>query len=180
MIAVFIIGGILVVGAIIAGMVLLHRKKQEPVAPNPPEQTPAESPKPAPKPRTQKPEPKKVRPTLKDRPAPTDIFLIHLDAVLERNLSNPNLTVEQLTNEMTMGRTVFFIKLKNLTGMSPVEYIRETRIKKAAEMLEKEDLTIMEITYKVGMSDSRYFAKCFKNTYGVTPTEYRQQAKKKK
>ena len=52
MIAVFIIGGILVVGAIIAGMVLLHRKKQEPVAPNPPEQTPAESPKPAPKPRT--------------------------------------------------------------------------------------------------------------------------------
>jgi AraC-like DNA-binding protein len=47
-------------------------------------------------------------------------------------------------------------------------------------MLEKEDLTIMEITYRVGMSDSRYFAKCFKNTYGVTPTEYRQQAKKQK
>ena len=79
-----------------------------------------------------------------------------------------------------MGRTVFFIKLKNLTEMSPVEYIRETRIKKAAQLLEKDDLTIMEITYRVGMSDSRYFSKCFKNTYGVTPTEYRQQAKKQK
>lgn len=180
MIAVYIIGGILAVGAIIAGTVLVLRKKQEPIAPNPTEQTPKESARPAPKPRTQKPEPKKVRPTLKDRPAPTDIFLIHLDAVLERNLSNPDLTVEQLTNEITMGRTVFFIKLKNLTGMSPVEYIRETRVKKAAQMLEKEDLTIMEIAYKVGMSDSRYFSKCFKNTYGVTPTEYRQQAKEQK
>ena len=180
MIAVYIIGGILAVGAIIAGMVLLHRKKQEPVAPNPPEETSKESARPAHKPHTKQPNPKKVRATLKDRLAPTDIFLIHLDAVLERNLSNPDLTVEQLTNEMAMGRTVFFIKLKNLTEMSPVEYIRETRIKKAAQLLEKDDLTIMEITYRVGMSDSRYFSKCFKNTYGVTPTEYRQQAKKQK
>ena len=76
---------------------------------------------------------------------------------------------------MGMGRTVFFNKLKSLTGLSPVEFIREMRIKRAAQLLEERRYNITEVTYMVGMNDSRYFAKCFKNTYGVTPSEYRRK-----
>jgi AraC-like DNA-binding protein len=55
-----------------------------------------------------------------------------------------------------------------------VEFIREIRIKRAAQLLEERKYNITEVTYMVGLNDSRYFAKCFKNTYGVTPTEYRR------
>jgi len=76
---------------------------------------------------------------------------------------------------MALGRTVFFNKLKGLTGLSPVEYIRDVRIKRAAELLLDGRYNITEVTYMVGMNDSRYFAKCFKTAYGVTPTEYKKQ-----
>jgi AraC-like DNA-binding protein len=62
-----------------------------------------------------------------------------------------------------------------MTGLSPVEFIREIRIKRAAQLLESGDYNITEITYMVGMNDSRYFSKCFKNTYGMTPSEYKRQ-----
>ena len=84
------------------------------------------------------------------------------------------LTLDELVDQMVMGRNVFFNKLKSLTGLSPVEFIREMRIKRAAQLLEEHKYNITEVTYMVGMNDSRYFAKCFKNTYGVTPTEYRR------
>jgi len=82
--------------------------------------------------------------------------------------------VDELVDEMGMGRTVFFNKLKNMMGMSPVEFIREMRIKRAAQLLEEQRYNITEVTYMVGMNDSRYFAKCFKNTYGVTPSDFRK------
>jgi AraC-like DNA-binding protein len=94
---------------------------------------------------------------------------------MEKQMDNNTLTVDELVDEMGMGRTVFFNKLKNMTGLSPVEFIREMRIKRAAQLLEERQYNITEVTYMVGMNDSRYFAKCFKNTYGVTPSEYRRQ-----
>ena len=100
--------------------------------------------------------------------------------VMERQLDNNTLTVDELVEEMGMGRTVFFNKLKSMTGLSPVEFIREMRIKRAAQLLEERQYNITEVTYMVGMNDSRYFAKCFKNTYGVTPSEYRRAALERK
>ena len=55
-----------------------------------------------------------------------------------------------------------------------MEFIREVRIKRAAQLLEMGHYNVTEITYMVGMNDSRYFAKCFKNAFGVTPTEYKK------
>ena len=107
---------------------------------------------------------------------PGDAFLAKLLNVMEKQMDNNTLTVDELVEEMGMGRTVFFNKLKNLTGLSPVEFIREMRIKRAAQLLEEQRYNITEVTYMVGMNDSRYFAKCFKNTYGVTPSEYRRTA----
>ena len=109
-----------------------------------------------------------------DEPIPGDAFLAKLLAVMEKQMDNNTLTVDELVDEMGMGRTVFFNKLKSMTGLSPVEFIREIRIKRAAQLLEERKYNITEVTYMVGMNDSRYFAKCFKNTYGVTPSEYRK------
>ena len=112
--------------------------------------------------------------TKNDEDLPGDTFLAKLLNIMEKQLDNNTLTVDELVDEMGMGRTVFFNKLKNMTGLSPVEFIREMRIKRAAKLLEDPKYNITEVTYMVGMNDSRYFAKCFKTTYGVTPSEYRK------
>ena len=104
-----------------------------------------------------------------------DSFLAKLLNIMDKQMDNNTLTVDELVDDMGMGRTVFFNKLKSLTGLSPVEFIREMRIKRAAQLLEQKNYNITEVTYMVGMNDSRYFAKCFKATYGMTPSEYRKQ-----
>ncbi|MCM1481040.1 MAG: response regulator [Paludibacter sp.] len=104
-----------------------------------------------------------------------EAFLAKLMDFMERNMDNSDLVVEDMVNEMNLGRTVFFNKLKGLTGLSPVEFIREVRIKRAAQLLETGTYNITEITYMVGMNDSRYFSKCFKAIYGMTPSEYKKK-----
>ncbi len=106
-----------------------------------------------------------------------DDFMSRLMSVMESNISNGSFTVEQLCSLAGFGRTVFFNKLKSLTGLSPNEYIREVRLKRAAQLLQIGDYTVSQITYMVGMNDSRYFSKCFKQKYNMTPTEYRESAK---
>ncbi len=107
--------------------------------------------------------------------SPNDIFIAKLMDFMERNMDNNDLIVEDMVSEMALGRTVFFNKLKSLTGLSPVEFIREVRIKRAAQLLKSGTYNITEITYMVGMNDSRYFSKCFKAVYGMTPTEYKKR-----
>ena len=121
----------------------------------------------------------RMEPQKADEQVPGDAFLAKLLDVMNRQMDNNTLTVDELVDEMSMGRTVFFNKLKSMTGLSPVEFIREMRIKRAAQLLEERKYNITEVTYMVGMNDSRYFAKCFKNTYGVTPSEYRRAALEK-
>ena len=121
----------------------------------------------------------RLEPQKGDEPLPGDTFLAKLLDVMNKQLDNNTLTVDDLVDEMSMGRTVFFNKLKSMTGLSPVEFIREMRIKRAAQLLEERKYNITEVTYMVGMNDSRYFAKCFKNTYGITPSEYRKAALEK-
>jgi len=102
-------------------------------------------------------------------------FMGRLMSVMEKNISNGSFSVEQFCSIAGYGRTVFFNKLKSLTGLSPNEYIREVRIKRAAQLLEVGEYTVSQITYMVGMNDSRYFSKCFKQRYHMTPTEYREK-----
>ncbi len=115
-------------------------------------------------------EPKEVK-----KQSPNDVFIAKLMDFMERNMENNDLVVEDMVNEMALGRTVFFNKLKSLTGLSPVEFIREVRIKRAAQLLKAGTYNITEITYMVGMNDSRYFSKCFKAVYGMTPSEYKKK-----
>jgi YesN/AraC family two-component response regulator len=104
-----------------------------------------------------------------------EIFMAKLLNFMEKNIDNSELTVDDLVSEMAYGRTVFFNKLKGLTGLAPIEFVRQVRIKRAAQLLKSGQYNISQITYMVGMSDSRYFSKCFKKVYGVTPSEFKKE-----
>ena len=110
--------------------------------------------------------------------SPDEQFLQRLQQYMLNNIDNNSITVDDLVKEMSLGRTVFFNKLKGLTGLSPVEYIRNIRLRHAAELLMDERNNVTDVTYMIGMNDPRYFAKCFKSVYGITPSEYRKQARK--
>lgn len=80
-------------------------------------------------------------------------------------------------NAVCLGRTTFFLKLKSLVGMSPVEFLRHIRIQHAEELVAKTSDSFSQIAYAVGFNDSRYFGKCFKKQTGMTPSEYRERRK---
>lgn len=102
-------------------------------------------------------------------------FMESLLEAMERNMDNGKLVVDDLVNELSVSRSVFFKKLKMLTGMAPIEFVKEMRVKRAAQLIETGDYTMSQITYMVGFNDPRYFSKCFKQHYGMTPTEYREE-----
>ena len=105
-----------------------------------------------------------------DSPASEDMNLAERfrDIVLE-NISAPELSVEMISEKMGMSRTQLYRKVKALTGSTPVEIIRITRLKKAERMLATTDKTISEVAYDVGFSSQSYFTKCFKEYFGRTP-----------
>jgi len=102
-------------------------------------------------------------------------FMDKLIRLMEKQIDNGDLMVDDLAKELAVSRSVFFKKLKALTGLAPIEFIREMRIKRAVQLMESGDYSITEISEMVGINDSRYFSKCFKRVYGMTPTEYKEQ-----
>ena len=92
---------------------------------------------------------------------------------LEKNLSVTDIAVEDLCSVSGFNYFLLNKKLKTLIGLSPLEFIREFRIQRAAKLISEENISMKEIAYMVGFSDSRYFSKCFKKKYGVTPSEYK-------
>ena len=104
-------------------------------------------------------------------------FIDKVMETIEKHLDNGDLMVEDIANEVNMSRSVFFKKLKTLTGLSPVEFLREIRMKRAAQLIETDEYNMAQIAYMVGLNDSHYFSKCFKQQYGMTPTEYKESRK---
>ncbi len=100
--------------------------------------------------------------------------------VMEQNIDNSSLTVEELVSTIGIGRSVFFKKLKSLTGLAPIEFIREVRVKRAAQLIETGEYTISQVTYLVGCNDPHYFSRIFKQRFGLTPSEYRDKHAKQK
>lgn len=101
-------------------------------------------------------------------------FAEKLNLVLEKNMSNADFSVDDFARLMKVGRTIFYKKVKGITGYSPNEYIRIIRMKKAAELLQTDELTISEVSYKVGINDPFYFSKCFKAQFGVAPSVFQK------
>ncbi|HMF72781.1 MAG TPA: AraC family transcriptional regulator, partial [Flavitalea sp.] len=93
-------------------------------------------------------------------------------AVVEKNISNSDFSVEELSRELYMSRVGLYKKLLSLTGKTPIEFIRIIRLKRAAQLLEKSQLSISEIAYEVGFNNPKYFAKYFKTQFGMLPSQY--------
>lgn len=94
---------------------------------------------------------------------------------VEENLTDTQLSVENLSRHVGMSRSSLYNKLLQLTGQTPVEFIRSVKLDKAAALLEKSDLTIAQIAYSVGFSTPNYFSKSFKEKFNVLPSEYRNR-----
>ena len=102
-------------------------------------------------------------------------FMDKLVELMEKNMDNGELVVDDLVSELAVSRSVFFKKLKTLTGLAPIEFIKEMRMKRAVQLIETGEFNMTQISYMVGINDPRYFSKCFKAQVGMTPTEYRDK-----
>ncbi len=118
-------------------------------------------------------EPKRVTITSAD-----EDFVQRILASIEVIMSNAEYSVEEVGLDVGMSRMQLYRKLKALTGQSANEFIRSIRLKRAAQLLEQNQLTVAEITYEVGFNDLQYFRECFKKLFGVTPSEYTQKNNK--
>jgi ligand-binding sensor domain-containing protein/signal transduction histidine kinase/DNA-binding response OmpR family regulator len=99
-------------------------------------------------------------------------FLTKLMAYIEINIANSNLSVDDLGKAVGMSRATLYRKVKGLTNQTALEFIRDLRIKRAAQLLEQNKFNVSEVAYLVGFIDVDYFRKCFKEKYGFTPKEY--------
>jgi YesN/AraC family two-component response regulator len=106
-----------------------------------------------------------------------DKFLQKVLNYVHDNIDNPQLSVEALSAHTSMSRASLYNKLLELTGMSPVDFIRSVKLEKAAGLLEKSDKSISEIAYETGFANPNYFTKVFKAKYQMTPSEYIQSHK---
>lgn len=93
---------------------------------------------------------------------------------LADHLSNPMLSVDDMAEAMGYRRTVFYKRVKALTGQTPADYLKTLRMNRAAELLKEETVTVAEVCYQVGISDPHYFAKIFKQQFGISPKKYQQ------
>lgn len=99
-------------------------------------------------------------------------FIQKLNEVIQMNLSNPDFCMENMADGMNMSRSNFYRKIKGVLDLSPNEYLRLERLKKAAQLLKEGENRINEICYTVGFNSPSYFSKCFQKQFGVSPKDF--------
>ncbi|MCM4160946.1 substrate-binding domain-containing protein [Antarcticibacterium flavum] len=102
------------------------------------------------------------------------LFLNRIKEITYENITSENFKIEQVAEELGMSRSKFYKKLKEITGLSPVKYLRQAKLEYGARLILKTDNTISEIAYQSGFSDVKYFTKSFVKEFGQYPTEYRK------
>ena len=101
------------------------------------------------------------------------LWLEQFKSIINERLVDPNLDLPSLIDDMDIGRSVFYEKVKTLTNMTPNQYIQELRLDKAKSILEEGSLkTVKEVSYSVGMNHPNYFSKLFKERFGISPSAY--------
>lgn len=106
--------------------------------------------------------------------SPKDKMLQKIVHYIEQNLSNGEYDVEQLSNDMAMSRMSLYRKMKTCIGQTPSEFIREFRLRRAAELLQEGENNINEICYNTGFNDIKTFRLAFKKRFGMAPNEYKK------
>ncbi|MDF2189545.1 hybrid sensor histidine kinase/response regulator transcription factor [Paraflavitalea sp. CAU 1676] len=107
--------------------------------------------------------------------SPDEQFLHQVMELIEKNMGNPEFSVEELSKGVYMSRVALYKKILALTGKTPIEFIRSVRLKRAAQLLEKSQMTVAEIAYEVGFNNPKYFSKYFKLEYHVLPSQWGAQ-----
>ena len=100
-------------------------------------------------------------------------FLKQLRKIIQENLSNSDLSVEQIGDEIGLSRVQLYRKVKSLTGYSPVEMLRKARLMRARHLLQTTDKSVSEVAYAVGFSTPSYFSKCYKEEFDLQPAQER-------
>lgn len=102
-------------------------------------------------------------------------FCRKLERIVHTRMHNPNLNVDVIAAQFGMGRTNFYRKVREITSVSPNDYLRQCRMERASELLRTTDLSVTEICGQVGIPDAQYFSRVFKSFYGTPPSAYREQ-----
>lgn len=105
-------------------------------------------------------------------------LLSRIHGYIEQKLTDRSLSVEELSKHVGMSRASLYHKVLELTGLSPVEYIRSVKLDKAAALLEKSDLNVSEVAYMTGFGTPNYFARMFKARFNLLPSEYANEKRK--
>lgn len=104
--------------------------------------------------------------------ANNDVLMERVMKIVNDHLDNPDLSVEMLAEEVGLSRTQLHRRLKELTGISSGEFIRNIRLKKAAELLTERKVNISQVAYMLGFSSQSHFSTAFRKCYGISPSEY--------
>lgn len=105
-------------------------------------------------------------------------FLEKIHQVIEENMDDSDFNIDTIASGIGLSRSAFFKKLKSLTGLAPVDLVKEIRLNKSVELIKNTDLSISEIAFAVGFKDSGYYSKCFRKKYNQTPREYMNEWRK--
>jgi len=105
-------------------------------------------------------------------------FMDKLVQIITENMDNCDFSVDNMALAVDMSRSNFFRKLKSITGQSPIDFLKQMKMKRAVQLIESKEYNISEIAYMTGFNDAHYFSKCFKQAYGISPTEYKNSIDK--
>ena len=101
------------------------------------------------------------------------LFVKRLDSIVYSRLGEQDFSVDKVAGLLHLGRTIFYKKVRGTTGYTPNEYIRVIRLRKAAELLKEGEKNVSEVAYAVGFDNPYYYSKCFKEQFGMPPSQYR-------
>lgn len=101
-----------------------------------------------------------------------EAFINNVMEWLRNNSDNSELTIDQMAAHLGLSRTTLYNKLKSMTGQSPVEMVKQYRLKRAFMLLKTGQLSVSEVAYRVGFSDPGYFSRCFKEQFHIAPAEF--------
>lgn len=103
-------------------------------------------------------------------------FIDDCIVLIDECLADENFDVNQMAEKMCMSKSSLYRKIKSLSGLSPIEFIRNIRLKRAYQLLSEGELNVTEVAYRCGFSTPRYFSTCFKAEFGTTPTDFKKGA----
>lgn len=107
-------------------------------------------------------------------------FLKEVIRIVEEKLGDQSFNIDEVASAMGMGRTTFYKKLKGLSGLSPVEFVRELRLKRSKQLLDTGEHTVSEAGYLAGFNSLAYFSTCFKEKYQTSPSTYLKNSRHEK